>query len=105
METSLNKTGERVVESVRKGEGISGATLGLTAARPDMSEEFRGRFCLWRFCKSGGEKFSAVIIGAANEDFFPRLGVTRSEIVAIGEVINFCRRQFAQQFGREIAEQ
>ena len=25
--------------------------------------------------------------------------------MAIGELINFCRRQFAQQFGREIAEQ
>src|SRR5205085_3610916 len=43
--------------------------------------------------------------GAANEDFFPRLGVSRSEIVVIGEVINFHRRQFAQQFGRQIAEQ
>ena len=105
VEAALNKTGKRVVESVRKGEGSSGATLGLTAARPDMSEKFRRRFCLRRFRKSGGEKFSAVIIGAADEDFFPRLGMSRSEIVAIGELINFCRRQFAQQFGREIAEQ
>src|SRR4029077_3516964 len=89
VKATLNKTRKRVVESVRKGEGSSGATLGLTAACPDMSEEFRRRFCLGRFCKSGREKFSAVIIGAANENFFPRLGVTGSEIVAIGEIINF----------------
>src|SRR5207244_10605353 len=87
VETPLNKTGERVVESVRKGKGSSGATLGLAAARPDMSEKFRRRFCLRRFGKSGSEKFSAVIIGAANENFFPRLGVSRNEIVAIGELI------------------
>src|SRR5205823_4804899 len=105
METSLNKTGKGIVESVRKGEGSSGATLGLTAARPDMSEKFRRRFCLRRFRKSGCEKFSAVIVGAANEDFFPRLGMSWSEIVAIGKLINFCRSQLAQQSGLEIAEQ
>src|SRR4029077_4336454 len=105
VKATLNKTREGIVESVRKGEGSSGATLGLTAARPDMSEKFRRRFGLRCFRKSGSKKFSAVIIRAANEDFFPRLGVSRSEIMAIGELINFCRRQFAQQFGREIAEQ
>ena len=100
VKATLNKTREGIVESVRKGEGSSGATLGLTAARPDMSEKFRRRFGLRCFRKSGSKKFSAVIIRAANEDFFPRLGVSRSEIVAISEVINFCRGQFAQQFGR-----
>ena len=105
VKTSLNETGERVVESVRKGEGSSGATLGLTAASSDMSEKFGRRFGLGRFSKSGSEEFSTVIVGTADENFFPRLGVSGSEILAIGELINFCRRQFAQQFGREIAEE
>src|SRR5207244_8990867 len=98
-------TGERVVESVRKGEGSSGATLGLTAASSDMSEKFGRRFGLGRFSKSGSEEFSTVIVGTADENFFPRLGVSGSEILAIGELINFCRRQFAQPFGRGIREE
>src|SRR5207237_5357824 len=92
--TAMNKEGKLIVESVRKGEGSSGTTPGLTAARPDMSEEFRRRFCLRRFCKSGREKFSAVIIRAANEDFFPGIGVTCGEMVAIGDDVNVFWRLF-----------
>src|SRR5207244_13037391 len=53
----------------------------------------------------GSATLSAVVFGAADEKLFPRLGVSRSNIVVIGKLINFCRRQFAQQFGREIAEE
>src|SRR5207237_10531434 len=81
------------------------ATLRQTGARPEISEKLRRSFCVRCFSKSGREKFYAVIIGAANENFPPRFGVSWSEIVAISELINFCRRQVAQQFGREITEQ
>src|SRR5437764_14518646 len=58
VKTFLNETGERVVESVRKGEGSSGATLRLTAARPDMIEKFRRRFRVRCVSNSGRGKCS-----------------------------------------------
>src|SRR5207248_6410703 len=94
-----------IVEAVRKGEGSSGASLRLTAARDDMSKKFRRRFCFRRFRESGREKFPAVIVGTADKNLFPGLRMGGREIVAIGEFINFFWRQFAQQFCREIAEE
>ena len=46
-----------------------------------------------------------MIIGAADENFFPRLGVSRSEIVAIGELVDFFRRQLREEVARQIAQQ
>ena len=61
-----------------------------------MSKKFRRRFCFRRFRESGGEKFSAVIVGTADENLFPRFGMSGGEIMAIGELINFFWRQSAQ---------
>ena len=90
---------------MRKGEGSPGAPLRKTAARDDLSKEFCRRFCFRRFGKSDSEEFSAVIVGTADKNFFPRLRMGGREIMAIGEFINFFWGQFAQQFCREIAEQ
>src|SRR5437868_5539889 len=70
-----------------------------------MSKKFCRRFCLRRFRKSGGEEFSAVIVGTADKNLFPRFRVSRGESVAIGEFLNFFRCQFAKQCRRQIAEE
>ena len=70
-----------------------------------MSKKFCRRFCLWRFRKSSGEKFAAVIVGTADENFFPRFRMSRGESVAIGEFVNLFRCQIAKQFRRQIAEE
>src|SRR6202022_4631326 len=84
-EPVLNETGERVVKTVGKGEGS--ATLAARAATSvtHVFEKFFRRFSGRRFSVSRSDELAAVIVGAGDEDFFPRFGVSRREIVAIGQ--------------------
>ena len=45
-----------------------------------------------------------MIVGAADEDFLPRLGMSRRESVAVGELLDFFRREL-EGMPRELAEE
>ena len=61
----------------------------------------RGR----RFRESGSDKQPAMIVRAADEDFFPRLRMSRGEVVAVGKLVEFRRRQLREDVPDEITEE
>ncbi len=75
MKTILNETGDGGIESraIRRGEFRLGRTRGLILPVSNLLKEFFGRTDLGRFGVSRRAiNFSAMIIGATDEDLFPR---------------------------------
>ena len=86
-----------VVKTVGKGEGSPASSLAAASCpRERVARNSAGVVAARRFCESGGDKYSAVIVRTADENFFPRLRMSRREIMAVGEFIDFFRRQFAK---------
>src|SRR6266404_3617871 len=71
----------------------------------NMRQKFTRCLRFRRFCISGSHEFAPMIIGAADQDLFPRLSMSRRESVPVRELINLLWRQVAKQFDCELAEQ
>src|SRR5207253_10280577 len=82
VEMILNETSDSVVKSVRQRERCAPFTASFAIACPDVSEEFLDRISGRRFGKRRGDKLSAVIVRAADQNLFPRLAMRRLEIVS-----------------------
>ena len=92
VETVLDETGNRVVKTVREGEGSPALTLRTAIPGAHVREKFRcgiSRGCLGA---GGRDKFTAMIVGTAGKNFSPRLRVRRCEIVALGELVDLFPR-------------
>src|SRR5207247_4209709 len=57
-----------------------------------------------RFCKSESGKLSAVIVRAADEDFFPRLRVRRRKVVTVCEFVDLLWRQLSKKSLGQVAQ-
>src|SRR5882757_3884579 len=57
------------------------------------------------FAIRASRKQSAVVIRTADEDFFPRLGMSRGQPVEIGEFVNLRRRQGREGMAGDIVQQ
>ena len=95
VETVLDETGNRVVKTVREGEGSPATSSRAAVACAYVFEKFLGGIGRRRFGAGGRDKFSAVIVGTAGKNFSPRFRMRRCEIVAIGELVDLFPRQAA----------
>ncbi len=71
----------------------------------DVFEEFVRLDARGCFREGGRDKHATVIVRPADEDLFPRLGMSRSEVVAVGEFIDFRRRQVGEDVSGKVAEE
>ena len=104
-EAILDETRERVVETVREGERRPAFAVRAAAAGADVFEKIVRRSRRRRFRESRANKDAAVIVGTADEDFFPRLGMGRLKPVALGKLGDFFGRELCQEMLREVAKQ
>src|SRR6266446_1117429 len=93
----LNETGNSVVEAVRQRERRASLAASFAIARPNVSEKFFRRIGGWRFGKGRSDKFSAVVVRAADEDFLPRLLVGGRQIVFFSQLLDFFRRKRTEE--------
>ena len=105
VETVLDETGNRVVKTVREGEGSAAISLRAAVACAHVREKFLGGISRGRLGAGGRDKFTAMIVGTAGESFLPRLRMRRYEIVAIGELVDLFPRQAAEKILRQLAQE
>ena len=103
-ETILNETGERVVKTVGKEQRRSALAVDGAIAGANLFEKIRGCRGGRRFGKSRSDKHSAVIVRAGSENFLPRLRMSRRKIMFVGQLIDFLRRQLAEDIARQLAQ-
>src|SRR2546430_1214981 len=99
----LNKTADRIVETVREGQWRPSFAARFTRAVAHVSEKFFGRSRRRSFGERGRDEFAAVIVRAAKQNLFPRFAMGRLEIVALREFLDFVRGQRIKKFLRELA--
>ena len=81
------------VEAVREPDAGTGPSAGLVTAFAKMLQKVKnGRGVRGNGVRLGGVK-SAMVITAAGEKFFPRLGTGRRDTVFVGEFYDQLRRQ------------
>ena len=71
----------------------------------DVLEELRRGSRARRFGVGAGHKLSAVIVRAAGEDLFPRLGVGGLEVVAVRQLLDFLRGQSGEKVPGQHAQE
>ena len=104
METVLNETGDGVVKAMRQNQRCSALAAWCAIAIPNRFQEFVGRLRSRRFCKSGRRKLPSVIVGAAHQDFSPRLRVRRRHTVTIREHVDLLWCQLLEKSLGQIAQ-
>ena len=104
-ETILDEAREGVVETVRERERRPARAVRKAAASTDVFEKFVRRLGERRFCEGRSDKDAAVIIGAADEDFFPGLGMSRRKMVTLRKGVDLFPSEMREDVSGEIAEE
>src|SRR5262245_2016009 len=68
-------------------------------------EELSWRSRHWSFRPGRSDEDATVIVGAADQDFFPRLGMRGSKLVPLRKRLDFFWCQLPEQLTRQIAQQ
>ncbi len=90
---------------MREGERSAALTVRGAVPGADMVEKLRGGLRGGRFREDGAGENPAMVVGAADEDFFPWLGMGRREVVAAGELLDLRRRELAEDMPGELAQE
>src|SRR5262249_27443306 len=93
VETVLDETHDGVVKTMRQNQRRSPLAAWSAITIADELQKLFGRLRSRRFCKSGGHELPSVVVGAAYQDFSPRLRVRGRHTVAISEHIDLLWRQ------------
>src|ERR1700730_7124288 len=90
---------------MREGEGSSAGTSSSAISQPHVRQKRLRRIRGRRFGVSGGNKLFAVIIRTAGEDFSPRVGMGRRQIVPISEDVDLVRCERAEKTLRQLTQE
>jgi hypothetical protein len=103
IEAILDETGNRIIKTVGKEQrGAAVAVRAAVALAHAFEKCFRG-FRRRSFRKNRRGELPAVIVRPADKNLLPRLRVCRRQVMAIGERLDFFRRQLFEQCLRQIA--
>ena len=104
-ETILDETGDACCKNRgTRRSGVPPSPSRSQSPARTCCEKIRGGRGRRRFGKGDGHEHSAVIVGTAGENFLPRFGMSRREIMAVGQLVDFLRRQLAEDVARQLAQ-
>ena len=92
VETVLDETPDGVVKAMRQNQWRSALAEWCAIARPKQFQKLFGRPRSRCLCESGGRKLPSMVVGAAHQDFLPRLQVRRRYTVTICEDVDLLWR-------------
>ncbi len=90
---------------MRQGQRRAPFAVRRAGAFADVLEKFRRGPRARRLRVGAGHELSAVIVRAAGEDLFPRLGVGGLKIVAIRELLDFLGGESGEKVARQHAQE
>ena len=90
---------------MRERERSSALSVRAAISGANVTDKFLRRGRGRRFGEGRADKHAAVIVRAADQDFFPRLRMRRRKIVAVRELLDLFRRELGENVPRQIAQE